>query len=218
MNLLYETIHRIISEEVQNVLNEVYKVKPNQIMEFGTDAVSKKRKYAQRLWNMIQSKYAYIGGCKSFDSINGDDGFTDFLNGKYIWRIYFGENANDILGIVVYKPTKFGRKRICSTGVDKESYLKLIDDDLKDYNHVYGEVSGKSEKFMSKQPKTTWVNNRQVSSFLPNKQIDLNQYPNADSNEKVPYNKDKHYYRLINGERHRKAMFGNPLIPNTQNR
>lgn len=215
MNLLYETIHRIISEEVQNVLNEVYKVKPNQIMEFGVGAVSKKRKYAKKLWNMIQSKYAYIGGCKSFDSINGDDGFTDFLNGNYIWRVYFGENANDILGIAVYKPTRFGRKRICSTGESSESYLKLIDDDFKDYNHVYGEVSGKSENFMNKQPKTRWVNSMQASSFLPNKQIDLERDPNADANEKLAYNKSKHYYRLINGEHHRKAMFGNPAIPNS---
>jgi hypothetical protein len=42
MNLLYETIQRMVTEEVQNVLNEVYKVKPNQIMEFGSNAISKK--------------------------------------------------------------------------------------------------------------------------------------------------------------------------------
>lgn len=215
MNLLYETIQRMVTEEVQSVLNEVYKVKPNQIMEFGRNAVSKKRKYAKKLWDMIQSKYAYIGGCKSFDSINGDDGFTDFLNGNYIWRVSFGEDANDILGIVVYKPTQFGRKRICSTSESAEAYLNIIDNDFKKFNHVYGEVSGKAENFMNKQPKTRWVSSQQASSFLPNKQIELEQNPEADANERLAYNKDKHYYRLINGEPHRKAMFGNPLMPNT---
>ena len=78
---------------------------------------------------MIQANYSYIGGCKSFDSIDGDDGFKDFLNGPYIWRMYFGETPNDILGAIIYKATDFGRKRVCSMAQNKE-ILSVIDYDL----------------------------------------------------------------------------------------
>ena len=105
----YMQLDYIVQEEVRRVLNEIYKRSNNSILELGANAVSKKKKYAKTLWNKIQQVYSYLGGCKSFDSINGDDGFTDFLYGNYVWRIYFGDSAQDIKAATIYKPTQYGR-------------------------------------------------------------------------------------------------------------
>ena len=206
MNLL----ESIIYDEVSRYINEkIYKVPKNNILELGIGAVSKKRKYAKQLWSMIQANYSYIGGCKSFDSIDGDDGFKDFLNGPYIWRMYFGETSSDILGAIIYKATDFGRKRVCSMAKNKEIYMKLIDSEFNKSNHIYGEVSGKTEHILNKDSRTNWINKKDVSNVL-DKHIDLEQDVKADKNEKNPYNSERHYYRDLGGEKHRKAMFGHP--------
>lgn len=208
---MYNELQNIIQEEVRRALNEIYKRPNNDILELGAGAVSKKRKYAKNLWNKLQAAYSYIGGCKSFDSINGDDGFNDFVNGDYIWRIYFGDSREDIRGAAIYKPTQFGRKRICSFGVNLPSYNKTIDKDFNKSNHVYGEVSGKAERFLDKDKRTNWIPKEEVPELLFGKKIDLEQNKEADKNERLPYNKERHYYRKLGDETHRKAMYGHPI-------
>lgn len=208
---MYNKLQSIIKEEVRRTLNEIYKRPNNDILELGASAVSKKSKYAKNLWNKLQDAYSYIGGCKSFDSINGDDGFTDFLEGNYVWRIYFGDSREDIRGAVIYKPTQFGRKRICSFGVNLPSYNKIINNDFDKSNHVYGEVSGKAERFMERDKRTNWIPKEEVPELLFGKKIDFEQNKEADKNERMPYNKERHYYRNLGNEIHRKAMYGHPI-------
>lgn len=196
---------------IYEAINEVFKTVQNGVQEFGPGASSKKQRFAKPLWDLIQRNYSYIGGCKSFDEQNGDGGFNDFVYGPYVWKIYFGENSRDLQGIVVYKQTKYGRKRVCSAATNREAYQQMIDNDFIKSNHVYAEVSGKSENVMNKDDRTNWVNKNQVGQIL-GKEVFLNQDEKADSHEKLPY-ADRHYYRYINGEKHRKAMCGNPAIP-----
>ena len=205
-----DILRNIIYEEVRRAINEIYKAPKNDVLELGDTAVSKKRKYARALWDLIQRNYQYIGGCKSFDSIKGDDGFTDFVNGKYIWRIFLGNDSSEILGIIVYKPTKWGRKRVCSAAVNGDVYRKLIEKEFDKSNHVYGEVSGKSEHMLNKDKRTNWVNKNKVQDIL-NKDISLERDSEVDKLEKIPYDDNRHYYRQLGGEKHRKAMFGNPI-------
>jgi len=208
---MYSILRNIIKEAIMESLCEIYKRPNNGILELGVNAADKKRKYANTLWSIIQRNYAYMGGCKTFDSINGDDGFTDFLNGNYIWRIYFGDSPQDIKAAIIYKPTQYGRKRVCSVGTDKNAYLKTMDDDFTKSNHVYGEVSGKSEHLLQKDKRTNWIPKENVPDLLFGKKINLQQDKNADNNEKIPYDSNRHYYRKLGGETHRKAMFGNPI-------
>ena len=213
---MYNELQNIIQEEVRRALNEIYKRPNNDILELGAGAVSKKRKYAKNLWNKLQAAYSYIGGCKSFDSINGDDGFTDFLEGNYVWRIYFGNSREDIRGAAIYKPTQFGRKRICSFGIDLPSYKKIIDKDFNKSNHVYGEVSGKAERFLQKDKRTNWIPKEKVPKILFGKKISLEQNKDIDSKEKIPYDATRHYYRKLGDETQgyeyvRKCMSGHPL-------
>lgn len=204
-------VQRIINEEVSRVLNEIFKRPTNNILELGPTAVSKKRKYARQVWAMIQKAYNYIGGCKSFDVTNGDDGFYDFLNGNYVWRIYFGKDSNDILGAAVYKPTEFGRKRICSCAKNAKYYKELLNHDFLKHTHTYGEVSGKAEKFLTKDDRTKWVDKEKVSDILK-KNVSLERDADADEKEEmIKYDPKRHYYRKIGDEMHRKSMYGNPI-------
>ena len=198
-SIIYEEIVRACNEK-REILHEIYKQKVNGVMELGRSAVSKKRKYAKRLWSLIQKSYAYIG----------DDGFYDFLNGDYIWRIYFGETSNDILGAFIYKHTNFGRKRVCSCAVNREVYNLLNNHDMTKSNHTYAEVSGKPEHIISKDPRTNWVDKNKVSKIL-RKDIDVDADDEINKSEFTPYDAKRHYYRTIGGTKHRKAMFGNPI-------
>ena len=194
---------------VKKVINEIYKRPINGVLELGPRAVSKKKKYAKPLWRIIQNAYAYMGGCQSFDK-NGDDGFNDFLYGDYIWRVFFGETSQDIMGITVYKHTNFGRKKVCSCAINREIYNELINYDMQKSNHSYTEVSGKTENILLKDKRTNWINKNEVPNIL-RKDVDLEQDTEADKAERIPYDSQRHYYRDIGGTKHRKAMFGHPI-------
>lgn len=203
-------LEKLIYEEVKRLVNEVYKVPTNNYIELGLNAVSKKKKYAKRLWDLIQRNYAYIGGCKTFDEVDGDGGFNDFLYGRYIWKLFFGKSQKDIKGAIIYKATRYGRKRVCSVAVDRETYNKLSDSDFFKGNHVYGEVSGKAENSLLKDKRTNWIPKEEVSKII-DKPTDLEQDVDVDSTERIPYDAFRHYYRNLGGEKHRKAMFGHPI-------
>ena len=205
-----DRIDRIVNESICIYLKEVYKVPEFGVLELGIGAVSKKRRYAGIIWDMIQHAYTYIGGCKSFDEYDGDGGYKDFLEGRYIWRIYFGEGKK-IMGVMIYKATKFGRKRIVSCALNREIYNELLKSDLVKSHHVYGEVSGKSEHLLSKNDRVNWVNKEDVGTVLGrDKVVNLDRDEDVDKMERIPYDSRRHYYRSIGGSKHRKAMFGNP--------
>ena len=211
--IIRESINSIIKERFlyENREDEIFKVPKNEIREFGVNAYSKKKKYARQAWNLIVASYKYAGGCKSFDDMNGDGGFNDFINGNYIWRIYFGDNANQILGIRVYKPTKFGRKSVCGAAINRNVFNALFDKDLDKSNHTYGEVSGKPEHILSDNPRTNWIPNTDVASIL-GKEIEIDRNPEIDAKERYPYRNGINYYRKIGGTLTRKGLQGNPII------
>lgn len=216
-----ELIKEIINEEINKIIDESFKVPISNYLIFGVNAISKKRKYAKILWNIIQKNYSDIGGCKSFEDTNGDGGFNDFFTGKYIWKIYFDRNRQPI-GINVYRPTKIGRKIICSASNDKYAFNNLMKSDLRRGSGVYGEVSGKPEHILRKNPNVYWINNNKVQGIFDNEGgwkrfVNLSQNKDVDDEERIPYDPSTHYYRQIgsgdNAKTFRKAMFGHPNIP-----
>lgn len=210
--IIRESIKLIVEKRLlyENRENEIFKVPKNEIREFGVNAISKKKKYARIAWEMIQNNYKSLGGCKTFDDMNGDGGFNDFLYGKYIWRIYFGDNSNKLLGISVYKPTKFGRKIVCVAAINKGTFNTLLVSDLDKSTHTYGEVSGKPEHILNNNPKVNWIPNGDASHIL-GKQVNVNRDEKIDALEEIPYRKGIHYTRDIGGTPIRKGLFGNPI-------
>lgn len=211
-----ELIKEIINEEIDKLINESFKTPTSNYLVFRANAVSKKRKYANVLWNIIQKNYADIGGCKSFEDMNGDGGFNDFVNGRYIWKVYFDRNRQPV-GIIVYRPTGIGRKMICMASNQRYAFDKLVDSDLRGDSGVYGEVSGKPEHILRKNPKINWIDNDKVQGIFDReggwkRYINLVRNKSIDDKEKIPYDPYTHYYRMIGGgdnpEVFRKAMYG----------
>lgn len=204
-------LQSLITEETRRVVNEIFQRPNNGILELGKKAYNKKKKYAKKAWELIKRCYSYIGGCQSFDDTDGDGGFSDFITGKYIWRLYFGDSPQDILGIMVYKPTPYGRKRIVSAATNKSVYQELLNNDFVKSNHTYAEVSGKSEHQIRKDPRTSWIPKEKASQILAPKKIDLDADDEINRDEFDPYDSFSHYYRVIGNGKHRKAMFGYPI-------
>lgn len=112
-----DIIHKYLIES----LNEIFKKSSNDILKLGSNAVSKKKRFAKQVWKIIQKAYSYLkDGCISFDPIEGESkeegnyGYHDFLYGPYVWALYFNEDRKTIAAVRIFKKTKFGLKSICS--------------------------------------------------------------------------------------------------------
>lgn len=220
-----ELIKEIVNEEINKLIEESFKTPKSNCLTLGRGAISKKRRYAKELWAIIEKNYSSIGGCKSFEDNNGDGGFNDFVTGNYVWKIYFDRNKRPI-GVNVYRPTRIGRKLICMASKEKYAFDHLMNGDLKRGSGVYGEVSGKPEHLLRKNPNVYWIDKNRVQGIFDSeggwkRLVDLSQNDDIDKEERIPYNYNTHYYRKIgvdnNAKTFRKAMFGHPNIPNYQN-
>ena len=102
---------RLLSEEFIHKaliasINEIFKKPSNDLLKLGPKAISKKKRFAKQVWNIIQKAYSYLeDGCMSFNPAKGENkeagnyGFHDFLYGPYIWALYFNEDRKTIAAI-----------------------------------------------------------------------------------------------------------------------
>lgn len=215
------TLNSLISDTIkETIISEIFKRPKSNILELGINAYGKKKNIAKRCWQLIQNTYKHVnGGCQSFDDNGeGDGGFNDFLQ-NYIWRVWCDDNGEP-RAIVCYKSVSgFGRKRVApgldGTAEGKKGYNELLKYENHPCNHCYGEVSGSSEKSRLKNKDTHWLTPDQAKKVLPNKNISTERDEVADKQEeRIPYDANRHYYRNIgNIGKHRKAMFGYPIMP-----
>lgn len=218
-----ETIHKVLIES----LNEIFKKPSNGILKLNPGAISKKKKFAKQVWNIIQKAYSYLeDGCMSFDASKGESkeagnyGFHDFLYGPYIWALYFNADRKTIAAVRIFKKTKFGMKSICSAKNkdaenSRDAYQKIETNYIDNpFMHAYGEISDAPEHLRRKRENPNFVPVDKVKKVLQGKEIDDIEDPNFDKEHNIrdKFLSDYNYYRTLGGKRHRKIMTGFPNV------
>lgn len=218
-----QTIHKALI----NSINEIFKKPSNDILKLGPKAISKKKRFAKQVWNIIQKAYSYLeDGCMSFNPAKGESkeagnyGYHDFLYGPYIWALYFNEDRKTIAAIKIFKKTEFGMKGICSANNkdaenSRDAYRKIdkryIDNPSM---HAYGEISDAPEHIRRKRKNPNFVPVDKVKKVLQGKDINDVEDPNFEKEHNI---RDKflngyNYYRTLGGKTHRKIMTGFPNV------
>lgn len=164
-----------------------YEILNEHIINLFTD--NEKARYANEVWDILQSSYEKAGGFKSSESLE------QLIKKSGLWKII--TRNGKISAVNIYKH-QYGRKTIASgtngTLQGKKDYFKLKNEDV-DLKRVWGEVSGAPEHLLKKYGATPIPN--KFAEFLTKKLI-------------LSYDEDGyHYVRLIQGEPHRKIIYGN---------
>ena len=224
--------NRLLSEEfLHNALiasiNEIFKKPSNDILKLGPTAVSKKKKFAKQVWNIIQRAYSYLeDGCMSFDASKGESkeagnyGFHDFLYGPYVWALYLNGDRKTIAAVRIFKQTKFGLKSICSANNkdaenSREAYRNIDANYLDTPSmHAYGEISDAPEHLRRKRENPNFVPVDKVKKVLQGKDINDVEDPDFDKEHNIrdKFLNNYNYYRTLGGKTHRKIMTGFPNV------
>lgn len=146
-----------------------------------------KEPYADQVWKILQQSYEEIGGYK------GSPDVDDLIDDSSLWKL--NRKGGKIVAVRIYKD-KHGRKSIAA-GTDgseagKKAVYQTMKDDLR-LNRAWAEVSGKVEHILVDKLKGQPVPNIHAEKILKKKilKLDKNGY---------------HYWRLLDGEPHRKVI------------
>jgi hypothetical protein len=159
---------------------------------------SRKEKYIDQVWDILQKSYASQGGLKG----KGFGSKQEMLERIPFWKIF---RRGDRVKVVLLYKDKGGRKRV-ATGTDGDKtdsipmLAKMIRDDFLS-GRAYGEVSGKMLNFIMKQ-----FSDEELDSIaIPAKQAKrIDPGIELIPGEKYKYNQD------INGQIISKLMLGTP--------
>jgi hypothetical protein len=151
-----------------------------------------KLKYADTVWDMLQTSYVKAGGFHSADDI------ADLIQKTHLWKLV--KRGSRITAASLYKD-KHGRKTIASatdgTPQGKHDYGMIKDADIH-LGRAWCEVSGAPEHLMQKAGLKPLPS--KFAPLLTGKPID-------------EYNEDGyHYTRVIHGHPHEKAIYGSVKI------
>jgi hypothetical protein len=149
-----------------------------------------KEKYADEVWDILQSSYKDIGGFKSADNKE------ELIKDSSIWKLI--RKNGKIVTVSIYKD-KNGRKFIAG-GTDgssegKKGFSEINKADIK-MKRAWAEVSGAPEKIAIKNG-GTYIPNTEAEKLTGKKIIRL-------------HDNGIHYDRMISGHIHTKALIGFP--------
>jgi hypothetical protein len=166
-----------------------------------------KEKYADTVWDMLQSSYKSIGGLKG----SGFESKKDMINSIPFWKI--AKKNSKIVAVSLYKD-KSGRKRVAS-GTDgskegKEQFERMTREDMEQ-ERAYVEVSSKSLTFIVKRLGSKLekyiIKPEEAEKILKVKLV----YPVPDTDPEVeshPNLKDFFYQRKLGEKLVTKIMIG----------
>ena len=158
-----------------------------------------REKYADQVWDILQTSYKSIGGIKG----SGFGSKEDMIAKIPMWKIF---RRGDVVQAVMMYKDKNGRKRVAiGTNGEKEGKRMLAKGLIDEYKtgRAFGEVSDKSLEFIKRllgdAVSEVAVPVSVVKMLLPKDEI-------------VPV--DKYLYmRDIGGTMKKKMMLGNPKAP-----
>jgi hypothetical protein len=153
-----------------------------------------KQKYAEQVWDMLQSSYASLpGGFATAANIG------ELIDKSWLWKMV--KRDGKIVAVQIYKD-QYGRKGIAGgtdgSSIGKSEISKIIADDIK-LNRSWAEASGSPERIMIKLGAQPVPNT--LAAMLTGKEI-LSLNPDG-----------YHYTRLIAGKPYEKIIFGTVNLP-----
>lgn len=162
----------------------------NQLIERAINLFDpqEKEKYADEVWNILQSSYAKLGGFKSAANVE------ELIQKTHLWKLI--KRDGHITAVGIYRDM-MGRKSIASgtNGSDqgKRDYLMIKSEDLR-FHRAWAEVSGPAEKMLARSGAKPIPNT--FAGVLTGKDI-------------TELNPDGfHYTRRISGEPYEKVIYG----------
>lgn len=147
-----------------------------------------KERYADLVWDMLQTGYASVGGFHSSPDKE------DLVNNTGLWKLV--KRGDVITAVSIYKD-HYGRKAIAATTdgttQGRKDYSMISKEDMQQ-NRAWAEASGAPEKILMRMGAKPLPN--KFAHILTGKEI-LNLNPDG-----------YHYTRMIGGEPHEKIIFG----------
>lgn len=166
-------------------LNETYK---------NITKITDKQKYAQQVWDVLNTSYQYIGGIKGY----GFESIDSMVNNIAYWKIF---TRNDkVVAVMLYKD-KTGRKMVAcgsdGSAEGKQIVKRMIEDDIR-HQRAYGEISDAlvgyvKRHFTQDEIAKYFIKSSEVGSIL---------------NKEVKPTGEFTYVRSIGGAPHEKMMYG----------
>ena len=168
-----------------------------------------KQKYANEVWELLQSSYKKIGGLKGA----GFNSQEDMIKNIPFWKL--AKKNGKIVAVAMYKDRQ-GRKRVAiATDGSQEGkdQLEIITREDVTSKRSFAEVSGSSLNFILKRWKGGDITKfmytpQEVQKILKDDEI---HYPVSDKDHEViahPELKKYFYQRDIGGHLHTKLMIG----------
>lgn len=196
-----------------------YSLTENYKNFIGKDSIENRRRWADQVWDIVQSSYAAIGGIKG----SGFNTKEDMITNIPFWKIY--TKKDKVIAAFFYKD-KSGRK-IVAMGIDgSDLSVKITDSVYKASLGVsYGEKSGRA---LGKMMKTVKWNDLKgfllepsvVQKVTGKKTTPISDFNASDLDEKDRFTYEKYpelrpwmYVRELGGEMHLKVSMGTPNLP-----
>lgn len=156
-----------------------------------------KQKYAQQVWDVIQSSYARVGGIqgKGFASVD------DMIKTIPMWKVF--RRGDDVKAVMMYRD-KGGRKRVAiatdGSQEGKKMLKKMLIDEYKT-GRSFGEVSDNSLNFIRRLFTPAELRSFIIPFDIVKEKLKGKELENIDG---------YFYNRKIGGKWHTKLMLGNP--------
>lgn len=182
----------------------------------GKSSIEDRRKYADDVWEILQSSYAKIGGVKG----SGFQSKEDMIENLPFWKIFV---RNGKVLVALFYKDKSGRKTVaCATDGSPEAKSILKKQFIASLGVSYGEKSKGTLVFLMKSVpfdtlKNFLIEPEDISKITgkkvtPATDFDLTQLDSSDQNIFKKYDelRDYFYVREIGGHAHLKVAFGTP--------
>jgi hypothetical protein len=174
-----------------------------------------KKKWADRVWGMLQRAYEDIGGIKGSGFLNKED----MIDNIPFWKIF--HRGEHLIAVVMYKDAR-GRKLV-ATGTDRsQQSKKILSNIFKEALKVsYGEYSGKLLSAIVKNVSYEKLEPYLLDPLYVKKLLDKEIYPpdpeklnliDLETYNKFPRLHKYFYMRDFNGKSYLKICLGTPEL------
>ena len=185
----------------------------NNFIGSSDSTLENKKKWADRVWDMLQSAYEDIGGIKG----SGFSDKEDMIVNIPFWKIF--HRGEHLIAVVMYKDTR-GRKLVAIGTDQSQQSKKILSNIFKEALKVsYGEYSGKLLSAIAKNVSYEKLEPYLLDPLYVQKLLDKEIYPpdpeklnilDLETYNKFPKLHKYFYMRDFNGKSYLKICLGTP--------